>query len=79
MANYKVYYRSNQTDRKRHRTVEAASTNNVRKLIEPEATEIFEITLVPEPLATERQIQMIRSLGEIPPPGLTYVAASERI
>src|SRR5260370_31881441 len=79
MANYLVHYRSNQTNRKRHKTVQAASIDEARKLIEPEATEIFEIAFVPEPPATERQIQMIRALGETPAPGLTMADASQRI
>lgn len=79
MADYCVHYRSNQTNRKRRKTVQAASEVEARQLVEPEATEIFEITFVPEPLATERQVRMLRALGETPDPDLTVSAASVRI
>lgn len=79
MPDYKVHYRSAQTNRKRHKTVQAPSESEARKLVEPEATEIYEITFVPEPLATDRQIRMLRSLGANPQPGLTLSAASGQI
>ena len=77
MSTFKVSYRSKQTNRKRRKTVQAES--EARNLIETEAREIYEVNFVPEPLATERQIQMLRALGVNPASGLTVIMASQQI
>lgn len=79
MSTLKVSYRSKQTNRKRRKTVQAESEAEARNLIETEATEIYEVNFVPEPLATERQIQMLRALGVNPASGLTVIMASQQI
>jgi hypothetical protein len=77
MSTFEVSYRSKETSRKRRKTVQAES--EARKLIEIEATEIYGVNFVPEPLATDRQIQMLRALGVNPAARLTVIMASQQI
>ena len=57
IADYNVYYRSNQTNRKRHKTVRATSEVEARKLSSRKLRKFCEIIFIPEPLATERQLR----------------------